>query len=95
MTDNKRFQAGEVIWILERDGDEPYDIVGVTYLATVADYVITCPQFYGHDTLQDVMGQFAEETQDNSSLDMSVYPLCDCFATREEGSAELERQGEL
>ena len=92
MKENK-FLAGEEIWILQRDGDEPYDIVGVTYLATVGEFVITCPQFYGLDTLQDVMEQFAEETQDNACLDMSVYPLSDCFATKEEASAELERQG--
>jgi hypothetical protein len=88
-----KFEAGNEIWVLERDGDEPYDIVGVTYLATVGEYVITCPQFYGLDSLEEVMEQFAEETQDNSCLDMSVYPLCDCFATREQASAELERQG--
>ena len=90
---NKNFVAGEVIWALERDGDEVCDTVGEVYLATVGDFVITCPQFYGLDTLQEVMEQFVEETQDNSSLDMSVYPLCDCFETLEEANAELERQG--
>ena len=90
---NKNFIAGEGIWALERDGDEVCDTVGVVYLATVGDFVITCPQFYGLDTLQDVMEQFVEETQDNSSLDMSVYPLCDCFETLEEANEELERQG--
>ena len=90
---NKNFVKGEVIWVLERDGDEVCDTVGVVYLATVGGFVITCPQFYGLDTLQEVMEQFAEETQDNSSLDMSVYPLCDCFETLEEANEELERQG--
>lgn len=89
---DKNFIAGEVIWVLERDGDEVCDTVGVIYLATVGNFVITCPQFYGLDTLQDVMEQFVEETQDNSSLDMSVYPLCDCFETLEEATEEFERR---
>ena len=89
----RKFEAGNEIWILERDGDEPYEISGVTYLATVGEYVIACPLFYGLDTLKEVMEQFVEETQDNSCLDMSVYPLSDCFATRDEARAELERQG--
>lgn len=90
---NKNFIEGEEIWVLDRDGDEVFGTVCVVYLATVGDFVITCPQFYGIDTLQEVMEKFVEETQDNSSLDMSVYPLCDCFETLEEATKEFERQG--
>ena len=87
-----RYTSGDEIWVIERDYSEPYGIVGVTYLATVGEFVITCPQFYGLDTLEEVMEQYVEETQGNSCLDMSVYPLADCFVTREEAEAELRRQ---
>lgn len=86
---NKKFEAGEEIWVLERDGEEVCDTVSVVYLATVGDFVITFPQFYGLETLQEVMEQFVEETQDHWSLDMSVYPLRDCFETLEEAIEEL------
>lgn len=86
-------QPGDTVWVVERDEDlQPVEVTGFLFLAQLHGFVIAASFPYGYDDLVDMLTYFAEETRECMPEEMPVFPARDCFATREEAEAALEKQ---
>lgn len=93
MTGNKNFEMGQEVWIVEREDGEVVDVSGVIFLAKSKGCVITSAWINDYD-FDEIIEYHIEETADNYSTDLQVYPISDCFNTREEAEKALEERKE-
>lgn len=86
-----RFQAGDTVWVLMRDEDDvPCDIGGYMFLAFAGTAVIVTAFIGDHDDLDGTLAYHIEETAVNFDSDLSVFPIPDCYAAREDAQAALD-----
>ena len=85
--------AGQTVWVVERDEDlSPTDTVGLLFLAEVKGYVIAAPFPYDYELVEDQLEYFAEKTRELFNEELMVYPVADCFASRDDAEAAKEAQ---
>lgn len=86
-----RFHAGDTVWVLLRDEDDvPCDIGGYMFLAFAGTAVIVTAFIGDHDDLDGTLAYHIEETAVNFDSDLSVFPIPDCYAAREDAQAALD-----
>ena len=86
-----RFHAGDTVWVLMRDEDDvPCDIGGYMFLAFAGTAVIVTAFIGDHDDLDGTLAYHIEETAVNFDSDLSVFPIPDCYASREDAQAALD-----
>ena len=86
-----KFNPGQTVWVVERDMSGDADsISGLMFLAECAGYALVCP-FYGegHD-LAVTIDSLHEDTVEEMTTDICVYPICDVFASRSDAMCEVE-----
>lgn len=86
-----RFHAGDTVWVLMRDEDDvPCDISGYMFLAAAGDAVIVTAFISDYDDLDRTLAYHIGETAVNFDSDLSVFPISDCYAAREDAQAALD-----
>lgn len=86
---------GDTIWIIERDEcEEPIEISGYMFFAFVGRAAIVSSFINDSETLEETVEYHIEETLNNFDTDLSVFPKNDCYLTREEAEAALEKREE-
>ena len=84
------FAAGETVWCLEREDGEYVGIVGEMFIAVVGNAVIASAFLhdFGND-IDEALEYYIQETEASFEVDVSFFPLNDCFATKEEAEKAL------
>ena len=86
-----RFHAGDTVWVLMRDEDDvPCDIGGYMFLAVAETAVIVTAFIGDYDDLNGTLAYHIGETAVNFDSDLSVFPISDCYAAREDAQAALD-----
>ena len=81
---------GKQIWIIERDEcGEPCEISGYMFLAFAGHAVIVTPYINSLEDLDSILDYHIEETAENYDTDLAVFPVEDCYMTREEAEGAL------
>lgn len=90
-----QFAVGDTVWCLQKEDGKYAGLIGEMFLAVVGDAVITTAFMYDFaNDAEEAVEYYIKNTQDELSSDVEFYPLCDCFASREEAEKALaEREG--
>lgn len=84
---------GTEVWVVNRDEyGEACDVSGYMFLAEVSGFVILTDYINDMESLGDAMAYHAEETSENYDTNLAVFPADDCYLTREEAKAALEKE---
>lgn len=83
MENNKNFEIGQEVWIVEREFEEAVGVSCVLFLAKSKGCIIASAWINDYD-FDEIINYHIEKTADNFDTDLKVYPIEDCFATREE-----------
>ena len=80
------FKASEDVWVVERDPetDERYGKSCYVCLAQVNDYVICSAQPYGIYDFNEMLEYLSDETLENDGETLFVFPVSECYHTRED-----------
>lgn len=89
----KNFEIGQEIWVVERDCGEAVEVSGVLFLAKSVGCVIASA-FINDYGLVETIEYHIQETADNIDTDLKVYPTKDCYETREEAEKALQEEQE-
>lgn len=85
-----KVDAGTEVWILERDAcGEPCGVSGYMFLAEVGNFVILTAYINDLECLEETMAYHAEGTAENRDTALAVFPVGDCFTTREDAYTAL------
>lgn len=84
----KNFEMGQEVWIVEREYGEAIDVSCVLFLAKSKGCIIASAWINDYD-FDEIINYHIEETADNFDTDLKVYPIDDCFNTREEAEQAL------
>lgn len=84
-----KFEAGQSIWVVERDGGEAVDVSSVLFLARSQGCIIATSYINDFD-FDETIEYLIEQTSENYETPLHVYPIEDCFATKEEALAKKE-----
>ena len=76
--------------IMRDEDDVPCDIGGYMFLAFAGTAVIVTAFIGDHDDLDGTLAYHIEETAVNFDSDLSVFPIPDCYAAREDAQAALD-----
>ncbi len=88
---NKAFQCGNRVWVIIRDiYGEPMETQGQMLLAITNDTAFLTPYVFGLTTLDEHLAYHRRETLYNQDTALSVYPLSDCYTSKEEAEAVIE-----
>ena len=89
----QKFNPGESVWIVERDEDgNACERSGYMFLAEVADAVIVTSYINDLESLEDTIAYHIEQTAEDYDTHLSVFPVDDCYADREEAEAALKTE---
>jgi hypothetical protein len=89
------FVVGDTVWCLQKEDGEYAGLIGEMFLAVVGDAVITTAFMYDFaNDAEEAIEYYIQNTQDELSTDVEFYPLCDCFASREEAEKALAERSE-
>ena len=87
-------KVGDTVWCLQKEDGEYAGIIGEMFLAVAGNAVITTAFMYDFaNDAEETIEYYIQNTQDELSSDVEFYPLCDCFASREEAEKALEERG--
>lgn len=84
-------KVGDTVWCLQKEDGEYVGVIGEMFLAVAGNAVITAAFMYDFaNDAEEAIEYYIQNTQDELSSDVEFYPLCDCFASREEAEKALE-----
>ena len=87
------FEIGQEIWVVDRDCGEAVDVSGVMFLAKSLGCVIASA-FVDDYGLEETIKYHINETSDNIDTDLKVFPIEDCYNTKEEAKKALQEEQE-
>lgn len=86
-------KKGDTVWVIERDEDgEAVDFSGFVFITSVCGVAIVSPTLNESDDVDYILQDQIEQTASNFNGDLAVYPISDCYWSRE--SAEAAMKGE-
>ena len=90
-----KFNPGDECWVVQRDDcGNACEVGGLVFLAEVCDAAITTTYINDYDQLEDLIQYHIEETAENYDTELQVYPIEDCYHTRDEAHRALEEESE-
>ena len=85
---NHCFEVGSTVWIL-RKYEDGWDIEGYIFVAENDECVILSPNPVGYDN--SISQYLIEESEENDSTDLYVFPKRYAYAEREDAKAKLKK----
>lgn len=93
ITEIPALKPGMPVYIVERDEDgNVCDTTGYMFLAQACDYVIVTAWINDLETAEETLEYHAQETAANYDTDLSVFPLRDCYISKEEAQLALNAE---
>ena len=87
------FTQGSEVYIVERDEcEDACEVSGYMLVAYTKDAVIVSAFINGLRDLETTIEYHIKETASNFDTDLCVFPLADCYSTKEEADSALERE---
>lgn len=86
--ENKKFVIGQEVWVIERECDGTTDVAGFLFLAESKGCIIASSWINDYD-FDETIEYHIQETSENYDTALHVYPIEDCFDTREEAEKAL------
>ena len=90
MKDNKKFKIGQEVWVVERDCGVAVEVSCVLFLAKSKGCIIASAFINDYD-FDEIIEHHIEETAENYETNLLVYPIDDCFETKEEAEKSFEQ----
>lgn len=87
---NRKFTSGQEVWIVEREDGEAAEYSGYVCVAQIDMVVIVSPYIDGSGDIVDILSDQIEQTAEGRTGDLEVYPISDCYETREAAAAALK-----
>lgn len=87
---NRKFASGQEVWIVEREDGEATEYSGYVCVAQVDMAVIVSPYINGSGDIVDILSDQIEQTAEGGTGDLEVYPISDCYETKEAAAAALK-----
>lgn len=88
-----KFVQGQKVWVVERDETtEPVCVSGVVFIEQVWIVAIVHPFLGGCGELYSILRYCLEETRESYGCGISVYPIGDCYESRESAEAAMEAE---
>lgn len=93
MNIDTKFTPGQTIYVIERDEYAyPTEVSGYMFLAQ-NDYVaIVTPFIDDIEQLEETLEYLVSQTVENYDCNLPVFPLEDCYATRDDALASLSKE---
>lgn len=90
---DKHFTSGQPIWVIERDEyNEEVNVTGYIFIAEATEYAIVSTYINGEKDLDYIMEYHAKESMSNYTPDLTVFPIEDCYANKQEAIKALEAE---
>lgn len=86
----RKFASGQEVWVVERENGEATEYSGYVCVAQVDMAVIVSPYINGSGDIVDMLSDQIEQTAEGGTGDLEVYPISDCYETKEEASEALK-----
>lgn len=85
---------GTEVWVVERVGRYVVGAYRYMFLAKVGDAVILTPYRNGLKNVQDASAYYIQKTAEDAEdyADLAVFPVDDCYTTREKAEKALEKE---
>lgn len=88
-----KFTSGQNVWVVERDETEkPYGVGRVAFIATFGSAAIVYPFVEEDEELYDIMHDCIVESRENDCCRILVYPINDCYGSREAAYAAMRNE---
>lgn len=81
--------VGDTVYIIEREDGEAEDYTGYMFLAQTANAVIVTPFINDYD-VEETIEDLIQETAETMDVDLCVFPLEDCYTTKEDAKTALK-----
>ena len=92
---DKNFTPGESVWVVERDDcGNVDDFGGYMCLGSACNFAIASAFVYGCDGLEEILQYYAKETANDFDVDLHVFPIEDCYKTKEEAESAFNKEME-
>lgn len=86
----RKFTSGQEVWVVEREDGEATEYSGCVCVAQVDMAVIVSPYINGSGDIVDILSDQIEQTAEGGTGDLEVYPISDCYETKEAAAAALK-----
>lgn len=87
------FKQGDIIWVIERDEDDvACEYCGYIFVALVNKYVIVSRAYNGSYDIDIILEHQAHETEIDDESDLKVFPVYDCYETKDEAKNALAKE---
>ena len=83
-------KAGDTLWVITREGGEPTDYSCSQFLTATEKFIIAT-SFINDFDIDETIEYHIRETQNFGSTYLLMFPIEDCFATREAAEEALNR----
>lgn len=84
------FKEGQTVWVTIKDElDGIIDVSGFMLVGAFHGYAVLCPFVFGIDNLRETMEYYIEQQQEWDDPQFFVFPLKDCYITREEAESAV------
>ena len=89
-----KFTSGQNVWVVERDEIAvPCCVSSFVFISEVKTVAIVHPLLAGGcGELYSILHACLEESRENYSCGISVYPIGDCYESRESAEAAMEAE---
>lgn len=87
---NQKFTSGQEVWVVEREGGKATEYSGCVCVAQINMAVIVSPYINGIGDIVDILSDQIEQTAEGGTGDLEVYPISDCYETKEEAASALK-----
>lgn len=89
------FNPGDIIWVVERtENDVAVGYCGYVFVAYVNKYVIVSRGYNGSYDIDLILDYQAAQTVIEDSAYLKVFPVYDCYETKDEAKEELAKEKE-
>lgn len=80
-----KFRPGDDTWVVERDdAGFAVEVTGFMFLAEAVGYAIVSSFINDYESIEDTMDYLYRDSVESCGCDLYVFPIEDCYYTREE-----------
>lgn len=87
----QEYKPGDPVWVVERDEiDEPDCVSGYVFVAYADGVVIVHPYIGDCGEIDAILYDCITETRENGECDLEVFPIEDCYCSKEDAKNALK-----